>query len=94
MRLKQFFGHWPSRRWPGDLVDEFTVSTFPVLLGDGKRLFGAGTLPGGLRLVECETSATGVVIARYERAGDVALGSFQLAEPNEAERRRRESLVG
>jgi dihydrofolate reductase len=76
-----------------DLVDEFNVWTFPVLLGSGKRLFGAGTLPGGLRLVECETSTSGVVIARYERAGDVPLGSFEPAEPNEAELRRRESLV-
>jgi dihydrofolate reductase len=77
-----------------DLVDEFTVWTFPVLLGSGKRLFGPGTLPGGLRLVECATSTTGVVIAKYERAGDVPLGSFVPAEPSEAELRRRENLVG
>ena len=77
-----------------DLVDEFTVWTFPVLLGTGKRLFGAGTVPGGLRLVGSETSTTGVVIATYERAGDVPLGSFQLDEPGEAEVRRRASLMG
>lgn len=75
-----------------DLVDEFNVWTFPLLLGSRKRLFGAGTLPGGLRLVESRTSTTGVVIARYERAGDVPLGSFVPAEPSEAELRRRESL--
>jgi dihydrofolate reductase len=76
-----------------DLVDEFNVWTFPVLLGSGKRLFGAGTLPGGLRLVESRTSTTGVVIAKYERAGDVPLGSFVPAEPSEAELRRRENLL-
>jgi hypothetical protein len=34
-----------------------------------------------------------VVIATYERAGDVPLGSFQLDGPTEAELRRRASLV-
>jgi dihydrofolate reductase len=75
-----------------DLVDELRVWTFPVLLGHGKRLFGTGTMPAGLRLIRCDTSTTGVVIARYERAGDVPLGSFQLEEPTEAEVRRRRSL--
>jgi dihydrofolate reductase len=77
-----------------DLVDEFTVWTFPVLLGRGKRLFGAGTGPGDLRLVDCQTSTTGVVMATYERAGDIPLGDFQLAEPTEAELERRKNLAG
>jgi dihydrofolate reductase len=76
-----------------DLVDEFGVWTFPVLLGRGKRLFGDGTQPGGLTLLDSQTSTTGVVVSRYRRAGDVPVGSFQLAEPTEAEIRRRESLT-
>lgn len=76
-----------------DLVDVFSIWTFPILLGTGKRLFGDGTTPGGLRLVDSETSTTGVTIATYERAGEVPLGSFQLAEPTEAELRRRASLT-
>jgi len=79
--------------WQHNLVDEFTVWTFPVLLGKGKRLFGDGTAPGALRLVESVTSTTGVVIAKYERAGDIPIGSFQLAEPSEAEVRRQASLT-
>lgn len=75
-----------------DLVDELGVWTFPVLLGRGKRLFGDGVVPAGLRLVESEASTTGVVISRYERSGEVPVGSFQLDEPTEAEVRRRESL--
>jgi dihydrofolate reductase len=75
-----------------DLVDTFTVWTFPVLLGRGKRLFGTGTTPAGLRLVESTTSTTGVLIATYERAGEVPRGDFQLAEPTEAELRRRAAL--
>ena len=35
-----------------DLVDEFRIWTFPVVVGPGKRLFGSGTTPGGMRLVD------------------------------------------
>jgi dihydrofolate reductase len=77
-----------------DLVDRFSIWTFPVLLGRGKRLFGEGTIPGGLRLTESQTATTGVVIATYERAGAVPVGSFQLGEPSAAETRRRASLIG
>jgi hypothetical protein len=65
-----------------------------VLLGSGKRLFGDGTRPGGLRLLSNRTSTTGVVISTYERAGDVPRGSFQLAEPSEDEVQRRADLAG
>ena len=61
-----------------DLIDEFQVMIFPVLLGTGKRLFADGTIPAGLMLVESQTSSTGVVIAKYERAGEVKYGSFAL----------------
>ncbi|GAA4994656.1 dihydrofolate reductase family protein [Actinopolymorpha pittospori] len=76
-----------------DLVDVFNIWTFPILLGPGKRLFGEGTTPGGLRLLDSVTSTTGVTIAKYERAGEVPVGSFQFAEPTEAELRRRASLT-
>ncbi|GAA2776869.1 dihydrofolate reductase family protein [Saccharopolyspora taberi] len=59
-----------------DLVDEFHLLFFPVLVGSGKRLFAGGTVPAGLRLVESETSATGVLIGRYARHGDLELGSM------------------
>ncbi len=57
--------------WRNRLVDQFNVWTFPVLLGNGKRLFGDGIAPAGLRLLESVTSTTGVIIASYERAGEV-----------------------
>jgi dihydrofolate reductase len=59
-----------------DLIDEFQLLIFPILLGTGKRLFGEGTIPAGLKLVDTQGSGTGVVIARYERAGQVSYGSF------------------
>jgi hypothetical protein len=63
------------------------------LIGEGKRLFGDGTTPSGLRLVDTKTSSTGVLIATYERAGDVAYGSFAFEEPTEAEVERRQRLT-
>ena len=59
-----------------DLVDEYRLLTFPVTLGGGKRLFGAGTLPRSLRLVRTGTTGTGVVIGVYRPAGALKTGSF------------------
>ena len=68
-----------------DLVDEFSLKIFPVLLGKGKRLFAEGTIPAGFRLVESRASPSGVIVATYERAGEVKTGSFALENPTEAE---------
>jgi dihydrofolate reductase len=68
-----------------DLIDEFSVWTFPVLLGNGKRLFADGTIPAGLRLARSETFSTGVVLGIYERAGEVETGSFAPEEPAAAQ---------
>ena len=76
-----------------DLVDEFRIWTFPVLLGSGKRLFGDGTVPAGLKLVESGASKTGVTTSIYRRAGDVASGSFEFDEPTDAELERRRQLA-
>src|SRR5262249_29887663 len=58
------------------LLDEFHVWTFPVVLGSGKRLFGDGTVPGALKLVDSVVSSSGVVIATYVPNGEVPIGSF------------------
>ncbi|MGH8897555.1 MAG: dihydrofolate reductase family protein [Egibacteraceae bacterium] len=63
-----------------DLVDEYRLWTFPVLLGSGKRLFGDGTMPSGLKLIDTKTSDTGVVIHSYQRAGKIEYGSFALEQ--------------
>ena len=49
-----------------ELIDEYRLWTFPVLLGSGKRLFDTGTVPAGLELVDSTTrppawSSTGTV---------------------------------
>jgi dihydrofolate reductase len=58
-----------------DLVDELRLLVFPVVLGEGKRLFGDGAIPRTWRLTSHSTSSTGVLIAGYQRAGDVATGA-------------------
>jgi dihydrofolate reductase len=61
-----------------DLIDEYRLLTFPVVLGTGKRLFGSGAAPATLSLVRSYTTGKGVVISIYRRAGSLKTGSFAL----------------
>jgi dihydrofolate reductase len=61
-----------------NLVDEYRLWVFPVVIGAGKRLFADGAVPSGLKLVDSKVSATGVVMATYEPAGEIVTGSFAL----------------
>ena len=79
--------------WKNALVDEFTVLIFPVVLGKGKRLFGDGTTPAGLKLVKSKSFPTGVIVANYVPDGAVRTGSFERAEPSAAEVARRRQLT-
>ena len=72
------------------LIDRLILMTFPVLLGEGKRIFDGSEKPGALKLVDHFVSAKGVVLATYEPAGEVRTGSFATKEPSEAELERRE----
>ena len=76
-----------------DLVDEFRIWIFPVVLGTGKRLFGDGAIPAGLRLLDSTFSKTGVTINTYERAGDIEPGLMDFEEPTQAEIERRRRLT-
>ena len=68
-----------------DLIDEFHLWVFPVMVGSGKSLFGNGTIPGAFRLVDTRASTTGVVIHKYERAGKIEHGSFAVDERGKTE---------
>ena len=76
-----------------DLIDEFRLWIFPVTVGKGKRLFGEGTQPASLKLIDSKTSTTGVIIATYEPAGELKTGSFALDNPSVAEIERRKRLA-
>jgi dihydrofolate reductase len=79
--------------WKNRLIDEFSVLIFPLVLGKGKRLFGDGAAPAGLKLVKTKSYPTGVIVANYAPDGEVKTGDFQLAEPSEAELARRRTLT-
>jgi dihydrofolate reductase len=76
-----------------DLIDEYRLWMFPVVIGTGKRFFGAGAIPAALKLVDGKVSKTGVTINVYERAGDINPGSFEFDEPTDAELERRRHLA-
>lgn len=60
------------------LVDEFLLCIYPVVLGEGRRLF-PGTGPyAPLTLVDATTTTTGVIIATYRPA---ALGGLRSQPP-------------
>lgn len=52
-----------------DLVDEFRLWVFPVVLGEGKRLFGNGVPPRRLSLVSTRATPAGVLLNTYRPAG-------------------------
>jgi dihydrofolate reductase len=66
-----------------DLVDEYRLWVFPVVLGKGKRLLAHGAVPAALKLVDTKVSSTGVAVHTYERAGAIAYGSFAVDEQGE-----------
>ncbi len=75
-----------------DLVDEIRTWIFPLVLGTGKRLFVEGTIPMGIKLLDCKTSSTGVIIAHYLKDDRRKAGSLELETPTGAEIARRERL--
>lgn len=63
-----------------DLVDEYRLWFYPVVLGSGKRLFREGSVAKALRLVSSNTTSTGVVVNSYQPAGKVKYGSFAVEQ--------------
>ena len=76
-----------------DLLDEIRLLVFPLVLGKGKKLFGADAAPAGYRLTKSTVSASGVTIATYERSGEIVTGSFEFDNPTAAEIERRRTLT-
>ncbi|MGE5797368.1 MAG: dihydrofolate reductase family protein [Ignavibacteria bacterium] len=75
-----------------NLVDEYNIWIFPVVVGKGKQLFGEGTNAGNLKLVDVKSSSTGVIISTYKPDGELKVGSFALENETEEELERRRKL--
>jgi dihydrofolate reductase len=76
----------------GGLIDRLILMTFPVTLGSGKRLFGDGTPPGAMHMVEHQITPGGNIVATYQPDGAVETGNFKVEEPSAAELERREKV--
>lgn len=58
-----------------ELVDEYRLWIAPVVLGEGKRLFGNGVPPLGLTLVDTRSTPRGVLVNTYRPAGPLPQSS-------------------
>ena len=75
------------------LLDRLTIMTFPVVLGDGKRIFGKTTPAKALRMVEHNVTRSGAVIATYEPAGEIAHGWAGPQSNSEREQARQRAMA-
>ncbi len=76
------------------LLDELTLLTYPLVLGEGKRTFREGTPASGMKLTKHETGPGGVLITTFEPGAEIPKGSINQAPPNEREERRQEAIEG
>jgi len=59
-----------------DLVDEFRLKIYPVMLGKGKKWCGDETIPAAFKLTGSNITPSGVIFANYIRAGEVKTGNM------------------
>jgi dihydrofolate reductase len=57
-----------------ELIDEYRIWVFPLVLGEGKRLFENGVPPRGLTLVETRGTPKGVLVNAYHPTGPLPRG--------------------
>jgi dihydrofolate reductase len=62
-----------------DLVDRLNLLVFPVIVGDGRRLFPDSGLATGLALEESRTTPSGVAISVYRPSGRPEFGTVELS---------------
>ena len=69
-----------------------SIFTVPVVLGGGKKLFADGSVPHSYKLTRSRVSSTGVMIAHYERAGEIKIVDDALDSPSKREIARQERM--
>ena len=76
-RELQLHGSGVLLRWllERDLVDELNLRIYPVILGEGLRLFAESGPTHRLELVESRTGSTGVTIQTFRLAGRATFGN-------------------
>lgn len=61
-----------------DLVDEYRLLVFPVVVGEGRRLFPDRGVATGLTLADSRTTGSGVAIQVYRPTGRAEFGSIEV----------------
>ena len=76
-RELQVHGSGELLRWllEHDLVDELNLRIYPVVVGDGLRLFPEHGQTHNLELVETRSTASGVMLQTYRPAGRATFGN-------------------
>ncbi len=54
-----------------DLIDEYHLFLHPLVLGTGKRFFRHTPRPLSLRLTDCTSTTTGVLLLTYQRQDEL-----------------------
>jgi dihydrofolate reductase len=62
-----------------DLVDEYRLLVFPVVVGEGRRLFPDRGVATGLALAESNTTGSGVAIHVYRPTGRPEFGTVEVS---------------
>jgi dihydrofolate reductase len=75
------------------LLDELTLMISPIVLGQGKRLLGDGTPARTLKMTAHKVSSRGTIIATYEPAGAVEIGTYVTTSPSEREEVRQAAMA-
>ena len=75
-----------------DLVDEIKMFIVPVVLGGGKKLFADGSAPHGYQLTSSRVTSAGLMIAHYERSGEIKISSAAVGKPSKEEESRQERM--
>jgi dihydrofolate reductase len=65
-----------------NLVDELRIAIAPVIVGQGRKLFGETAASLGFNLVHQERTSTGLVMCRMERSGQAGVGTYVRGETN------------
>lgn len=70
----------------GGLIDEYRLIVFPVIVGEGKRLFREGCVPGTLGLVDTQVTSAGAVAHTFRPTSPLGTETFLVEDGKEAVR--------
>lgn len=61
-----------------DLVDEMRLKIYPLILGEGKKIFDNNVVPAAFKLAESQVTSKGVIVVTYKRDGEITTGNVDI----------------